>query len=119
MYQFAVQSGFNEGHTRALVFATLIAANIFLTLVNRSFYYSVLTTIRYKNPLVAVIIGLTVVLAGALLYEPVLAHFFGFERLSGQELLLSVATGCVSVVWFEAVKAVKRHRKPGIAAPRQ
>jgi hypothetical protein len=31
---------------------TLIASNIFLTLENRSFYYSIFTTIRYKNNLV-------------------------------------------------------------------
>ena len=55
-YQYAVQQGFSEAHTRIMVFTTLIAANIFLTLVNRSFYYSIFTTMRYKNNLVLLII---------------------------------------------------------------
>ncbi len=39
-YQYAVYNGYNEALTRTLVFIVLIAANIFLTLSNRSFYYS-------------------------------------------------------------------------------
>src|SRR5690606_26121164 len=39
-YQFAVQKGSNEETTRAMVFTTLIFANVFLSLVNRSFVYS-------------------------------------------------------------------------------
>src|SRR5690606_16848807 len=34
VYQYAVSSGLNEDTTRTMVFTTLIAANIFLTLVN-------------------------------------------------------------------------------------
>ena len=52
VYQLAVLKGFSEPHTRTMVFTTLISANIFLTLVNRSFYYSIFTTSRYKNNLV-------------------------------------------------------------------
>ncbi|OJV47844.1 MAG: haloacid dehalogenase, partial [Chryseobacterium sp. 39-10] len=36
-YQLAVQSGSNEETTRAMVFTTLIFANVFLSLTNRSF----------------------------------------------------------------------------------
>ena len=39
-YQFAVQKGSSEETTRAMVFTTLIFANVFLSLVNRSFVYS-------------------------------------------------------------------------------
>lgn len=42
MYQFSVQKGYNEELTRSMVFATLIFANIFLTLVNRSLYFQFL-----------------------------------------------------------------------------
>lgn len=108
IYQFAVHQGFNEAITRTMVFVTLISANVFLTLVNRSFHYSVLTTLTYKNNLVPAIIGITVVLTGALLYIPALNHFFEFETIRGNQLVMPVMAGFVSVIWFEGVKAVKR-----------
>ncbi len=42
IYQFAVSKGYDEEQTRTMVFTTLVIANIFLSLVNRSFYYSVI-----------------------------------------------------------------------------
>lgn len=108
IYLYSVNKGLNEAHTRTLVFVVLISANIFLTLVNRSFYYSLLTTIRYKNNLVPLIIGITIVITGALLYIPALAGFFKFVPLSITELALGSAVGFVVVIWYEIVKWIKR-----------
>ncbi|MCX8480437.1 MAG: HAD-IC family P-type ATPase, partial [Sediminibacterium sp.] len=44
IYQYAIYNGYTESLTRTMTFTTLIVANIFLTLINRSFYYSILTT---------------------------------------------------------------------------
>lgn len=107
-YQYSVMSGWNEPVTRTMVFITLISANIFLTLVNRSFYYSVLTTLRYKNNLVGFIITATIILTALILVIPVLTHFFGFEAPDMHELLISVLIGFISVIWFEVVKWRKR-----------
>lgn len=112
VYQYSVQNGYNEPTTRTMVFTVLIAANIFLTLVNRSFYYSIFTTIGYKNPLVPFIIGVTMVITALLLCIPPLTRFFEFETLSWQLLLASISMGAVSVLWFEVVKWWKRQRKP-------
>src|SRR5450432_2601468 len=38
IYQYAVHQGFDESLTRTMVFTAIISSNIFLTLVNRSFY---------------------------------------------------------------------------------
>lgn len=103
-YQYAVYHAYSEPTTRAMVFVVLIAANIVLTLVNRSFYYSVITTLRYKNNLVLLIIGITIAMSGLLLYVKPLATFFGFEPLNLSQIAISVGTGLVSVIWFEAVK---------------
>src|SRR5690606_35750752 len=51
MYYHAVQNGQNEETTRAMVFSNMIFANIFLSLVNRSFVYSLFESIRNKNKL--------------------------------------------------------------------
>jgi Ca2+-transporting ATPase len=107
-YQYAVHEGYNEALTRSMVFTTLIAANIALTLVNRSFYYSVLTTIRYKNNMVLFIIGITIVITGLLIFVKPLADFFSFEPLSFAQLGACVGIGIASVIWYEAFKWSKR-----------
>ncbi len=108
VYQMAVGQGFNEEITRTMVFTVLVSANIFLTLVNRSFYYSIFTTLTYKNNLVGLIIGATIIISGSLLYVPPLSNFFEFERLNLSQLSMSILIGLASVIWFEGVKAWRR-----------
>jgi Ca2+-transporting ATPase len=103
-YQYAIYQGFSESVTRTMAFSVLIAANIFLTLVNRSFYYSILTTIRYKNNLVPLIIGITLAISGLLIFVPPLARFFSFEPLNWQQIGVCIGIGLLSVIWFEVVK---------------
>ncbi|MGZ3753284.1 MAG: cation-translocating P-type ATPase, partial [Mucilaginibacter sp.] len=109
-YQYAVHSGFDESLTRTMVFTVLISANIFLTLVNRSFYYSIITTLRYKNYMVLLIIAITIAILGLLLFVKILTKFFGFEPLNLPELLISITIGFVSVIWYELIKWIKRIR---------
>lgn len=108
VYQFAIAYGYTEAITRTMVFMVLIFANILLTLVNRSFYYSIFTTLNYKNPLVPLIIGLTLLLSLVLLYASVFTRFFEFESLSLDQLGISFLAGVVSVLWYELVKWGKR-----------
>jgi len=110
-YQYAVKKGYDEALTRSITFICLIAANILLTLVNRSFYYSLFTAIRYKNNLVIIIIGITIIITGLLLYINPLASFFGFEPLNGMQLFTGAAIGSASVVWYEIVKLYKRSQR--------
>jgi P-type Ca2+ transporter type 2C len=110
-YQYAVQQGYSEGLTRTIVFTVLIAANIFLTLVNRSFYYSLFTTMKYKNNLVPLIISITIGITALLLYVKPFAAFFRFEQLNFKQILISITIGFVSVIWYEVVKWVKRKNK--------
>ena len=109
-YQFAVQHMFSEATTRTMIFMTLIAANIFLTLVNRSFYYSVFTTLRYRNNLLPLIIAVTLASTASLLFIPSFTRFFEFGKLSGFQLATSVLIGCASVMWFEGIKAFTRRK---------
>lgn len=110
-YRYAVHEGFSEAVTRTMVFIVLISANIFLTLVNRSFYYSILTTIKYKNNLVPLIIGITLAIVAILLYVSPLTKFFKFSRLNAFQLLVSNSIGCISVIWYELVKFKKTYTK--------
>jgi Ca2+-transporting ATPase len=108
VYLYAVSQNAGEEITRTMVFTVLIAANIFLTLVNRSFYYSIFTTLQYKNNLVWLIIGITASLAGITLLVKPVSDFFEFKQLSVLQLGICVAMGFVSVMWYELVKWVKR-----------
>jgi Ca2+-transporting ATPase len=108
VYNYCVDEGFTEKYTRTTVFLTLIMSNIFLTLENRSFYYSVFTTIRYKNNLVLMIIGITIAITSILLFVPVFSNFFLFEKVDKAQIGLSVLVGFVSVMWIEIYKLFKR-----------
>lgn len=111
IYQYAVNNGFEEAQTRTMVFIVLIVSNIFLTLVNRSFYYSVLTTLKYKNPLVPLMISITIAITALLLFVPTLTAFFKFAPLNSDQILTATAVGFISVIWFEFVKLAKRLRE--------
>ena len=108
VYQYSLQQGYSEGLTRTMVFTVLIAANIFLTLVNRSFHYSIFATMKYKNNLIPLIISITIAITILLVYVKPLAVFFKFEQLNAAQLLISIAIGFLSVIWFEIVKWKKR-----------
>ena len=106
-YNYSVLNKFDEALTRTIVFTILISANIFLTLVNRSFHYSILKTIYYKNNRILMVIALTLLLTVLLLYVPAITTFFQFKQLSIYQLVASVVVGFVSVIWVEIPKVIK------------
>ena len=108
IYQWSVYNQWNEDSTRSMVFLTLITANVVLTLVNRSFYYSLWVTFQYKNFMVSLLIGITVLLVILLFAIPFLRSLFNFEMLTIFQLILCVLTGSVSVLWFEVPKYFRR-----------
>jgi P-type Ca2+ transporter type 2C len=110
IYQLAVQKGYGEDVTRSLVFATLIFSNLFLTLVNRSFYFSVFSTLRNKNTLLRIVIFATLVMLAMILYIPSFSSFFKITSLNAMQLGWTIATAFVSVIWFEFYKLKQRKK---------
>lgn len=109
-YQLAVQNGASEEKTRAMVFTTLIFANVFLSLTNRSFTYGLFESFKNKNILFPLIIGATLVLLFAILYIPVFSNFFHVSSLKLKDLGVALLIAMVSVLWFEVYKWRKRRR---------
>src|SRR5690554_6462865 len=107
-YQYAVQNGSNEATTRSIVFTTLVFANVFLSMVNRSFIYSVFDSFKNKNTLFPLILGASLVLLIAILYIPPFASFFQLSSINFQQFLISILIAAVSVLWVEVYKWVKR-----------
>ena len=104
VYYYSLAQAFSETETRSMVFLSLLIANIFLTLVNRSFYYSIFRTLGYSNKRMTWILLLTLVLMLFMVYLAPLAAFFGITPLSWSQWLIVLAVGAGSTLWFELVK---------------
>lgn len=110
IYQYSIRTGGDELTTRAMVFSTLIFANIFLSLVNRSFYYSVFESIKNRNIL---LFGINAIVLAALLlilFVPAISGFFKLNSLSAPQLGMTVVVSAVSVFWFELYKLNRRRK---------
>ena len=108
MYQYSIWQGGNEEITRTLVFTTLIFSNIFLTLVNRSFFYSFLTMLRYKNNLLIGILLITLVILATMLFVDPVTAFFHLTHPHPIDIVQCLGMAFVSVFWFEGVKWWRR-----------
>lgn len=108
MYQFGLGQGKNEEGVRSMVFATLVSANLFLTLANRSFDYALHRTLFYKNRMLPIILVVSAAMLLAILYIPFLNGLFRMTALSAADLGWCVLAGFVSVAWFEVYKALRQ-----------
>jgi Ca2+-transporting ATPase len=105
---FAWALPLGEDHARALSFATLIASNVGLILVNRSWTASVFATLRVPNRAAAwVVLGALVVLVAGL-EIPALRTLFRFADTTVIEQLVAVSIGFASALWFEIWKVARR-----------
>lgn len=105
---YFMQQEYNEATVRTIIFLTLLFSNIFLTLVNRSFYYSIFTTLKYKNYLVWLIIGITLLFIAVLLFVPSVQHIFLLVSLSPRLIVICMLSGLVGTFWLELYKLFKR-----------
>lgn len=110
IYQNTIQNGGSEEKTRAMVFTTLIFANILLSLTNRSFYYSLFESFKNKNKLFPLVIGVTLILLFSILYIKPIANFFQVTSLNVNEIGFAILIASLSVLWFEIYKLIKRKR---------
>ncbi len=110
VYQLSVQNGSDEKTTRTLVFTTLVFANIILSLVNRSFYYSVFTSLKNKNNMMIFVNSITLLMLGLILYSSPVATFFEVIPLDIPQLGTCLAVSGVSVLWIELYKWYKRYK---------
>ncbi|MCR9013436.1 cation-translocating P-type ATPase [Aquiflexum gelatinilyticum] len=107
---FLMNSGNSEATVRTLIFSTLVFSNIFLTLVNRSFYFSVVKTLTYENKLVPIVLGISLALLVLILTIPSFLKVFDFEAVSFNTLLYSLLISSLGVFWIEVWKFFKRKK---------
>ena len=111
VYQLTIQNGGNENLTRTMVFTTLVFSNIILSLVNRSFYYSVFYSLKNKNTMMVFVNSITIVMLGLILYISPIANFFDVLPLQLHQIGICMAVSCASVLWIEIWKWHKRLKK--------
>ena len=101
---YLMQHQQNETMVRTAIFITLLFCNIFLTFANRSFQYSIFKTLRYKNNLIPLIAGITILFILSLLYIPFVQQVFHLGTLPFAYLMICIAVALVSTFWIEIRK---------------
>jgi Ca2+-transporting ATPase len=96
---------------RTIIYSTLLFSNIFLTLSNRSFYYSIFTTIRYKNRLIPLILSISLIILLLSIYIPQIQVIFEFQSLSILKLSYCLIAAFLGVMWIEVFKIWRRRRE--------
>ncbi len=108
IYQWTIGNGGNEQVTRTMVFTTLVFSNVVLSLVNRSFYYSVFTSLKNKNNMMVFANSLTLILLALILNLKPVATFFSVFPLDMKQYGVCIAISTTSVLWIEIWKWKKR-----------
>jgi Ca2+-transporting ATPase len=106
----AMYRGQGEADARTLSFTTLIIANLGLILTNRSWSRVILSTLRTPNTALWWVLGGALFFLGMVLYVPFMQRLFHFQTLHPFDLVICLLAGIISVVWFEGLKVVRRHR---------
>jgi len=106
----AMHRGQGELDARTLSFTTLIIANIGLILTNRSRSGTIIDTLRSPNKALWWVLTGAVFFLCMVLYVPALRDMFHFSTLHPVDIVISLAAGIVSVIWFEAVKIINRRQ---------
>jgi P-type Ca2+ transporter type 2C len=107
-YFVGLQMGFPAEVVRAMSFVTLIVSNILTILTNRSWENNLFKIIATPNASVKWIVGGTTLFLIAVLSVPFLQNLFQFAPLSALQILASIGVGCLSILWFEIYKMVKK-----------
>ena len=105
---YYLQKNYDETTVRTVIFITLLFSNIFLTLVNRSFQYTIFTTIRYKNNLLILIIVIALLAIASFLYLPFMQQLFRISAISFSDILACIVVACTCTGWVEIWKIIKK-----------
>lgn len=107
VFGISLYLGLGELDARALAFTTLVVANISLIFTNRSWTRTILATSEWRNTAIWWVAASTFALLFLVLYVPFFRNLFRFSTLHFVDLLVSLAAGVTSVLWFEGLKILR------------
>jgi len=111
VYIFALYLKRGEAEARSLAFVTIVFSNLMLIITNLSWKENFLQILKNKNQALFWVLGGTVSFLFLVLYLPFLRNLFHFSILHGNDLLITLAVGAVSIFWFEGLKLVTNFKK--------
>jgi Ca2+-transporting ATPase len=106
----ALRYGMPESEARALVFVALVATNIGLIFVNRSFSASIVAALARANAALWWVLGSVAALLGLVLAWPPGRALFHFGPLHADDLALCLGAGLVILVLLDLLKPIWRKR---------
>jgi Ca2+-transporting ATPase len=108
LFVIALRQGLPEPDARALAFATLVATNLGLVLVNRSLGTSVRAALLRPNTALWWVVAATgTILAGVLLSPPA-RELFHFGPLHGDDIGIALTSGLAALFLLELAKKLTR-----------
>ncbi len=108
---YFLQQGSDDITVRTIIFTTLLFSNVFLTLVNRSFKYTLVKTLGYKNNLLPTIILVTLLFIAALLYVPFVSNLFRVRVIPVDSIVACAVVALCSTLWIEIWKLTRQSHK--------
>jgi Ca2+-transporting ATPase len=108
VYMYAISRGLGEPEVRVMTFITIVIANLFLILTNRSWSETILSTLRSPNRALVLVFTGTLACLLLVVFIPALRELFRFGPVMLSDLLLCAGAGIMSVVWFEIFKDWKK-----------
>jgi len=112
VFSISLYRGHGEKDARAITFTTLIIANLGLIMTNRSWYHSMLYTLRKPNTALWWVVSGSLIFLSLVLFVPFLRNLFRFSQLHPLDLFICLAAGISSIIWFEGLKVLKKKPKP-------
>jgi Ca2+-transporting ATPase len=108
LYVMALRQNLPEPDARSLAFAALVAANLGLVLVNRSLSASLFAAFTRPNAALWWVVATTAaILAGVILFPPA-RELFHFGPLHGDDIIVALAAGLISLLLLELAKRLMR-----------
>jgi len=112
VFAISMKRGQGELDARALTVTTLIIANLGLIFVNRSWSRTFFSTLSAPNPALWWVTAGTAAGLCCILYVPFLRNLFHFAFLHPFDVVICLAAGLLSILWFEMMKIFNgRHRR--------
>jgi Ca2+-transporting ATPase len=104
VYSFILRLNIGDGEARMISFLTLVIGNLGLIFTNRSWKYSIISTLRIPNPALWWVTGATLFFLSLAVFIPFLRNVFSFDVLHLWEAGLIGATGLLSIIIPELLK---------------
>ncbi len=104
VYALGLHAGLGVPTSRSEAFTTLVVANLFLILLNRSTTVGFPSSLRIPNRILGGVLVLAMMILGASLYFPPISQLFQFVPLAPAPLGLAAAVGVGTTVWVELVR---------------